>query len=144
MAVEQLKKRSGKNPRFIAGDFSSYRYDEGSPDFVYCRFSIHAIDAEQQAQFLQNAEDCLGAGSILMIEVRSVNDALYGKGTAAGKNAFIYGGHYRRFIEIPELQADLILSGFNILEAEESTDFAPYNGESPSVIRIIAKKNAEA
>jgi len=144
VAVEQLKKRSGKNPRFIAGDFSSYRYDEGSPDFVYCRFSIHAIDAEQQAQFLQNAEDCLGAGSILMIEVRSVNDALYGKGTAAGKNAFIYGGHYRRFIEIPELQADLILSGFNILEAEESTDFAPYNGESPSVIRIIAKKNAEA
>jgi hypothetical protein len=41
---------------------------------------------------------------------------------------------------LDDLVADLKYAGFAIRNAEESRGFAPYNGEDPPIIRIIAQR----
>ena len=115
-------------------------YCEGVYDHAYSRFCIHALTEKQQSDFLREVYKALKPGGRFWIEVRGVQDALFGKGEPAGRNAFVYDGHYRRFIVLEELKGELEAAGFEILEAAEMSGFAPYRDEDPVVIRITAKK----
>ena len=77
---------------------------------------------------------------MLLVEVRSVNDELYGKGSLVEKNAFIYNSHYRRFIERTEFRKKLENLGFEIVFEEEKKGFSKTKESDPALIRIIAKK----
>lgn len=109
-------------------------------DYVYSRFTLHAINEHQENELLKNAYNALKASGIFFIETRSIHDDLYGKGKEVEKNAFIYNNHYRRFIDIDELTNKLEAIGFKTNYAEENVGFAPNNGDNPKIIRIICTK----
>ena len=111
-----------------------------SYDYAYSRFTIHAINQKQEALLIQTIFRALKTGGKFFIEVRSVNDPLYGKGKAVDRNAFFYDNHYRRFIVRDELVHSLQSHGFLVEYAREQTGFAPYGNDDPPVIRIVAAK----
>lgn len=144
-AIAQLKSRNIPNAEFEQGDFvNSDIHRPESYDYAYSRFTIHAINLNQQQVLLGNVLRGLRAGGKLFIEVRSVNDTLFGKGRQVERNAFFYDNHYRRFVVLDELTQSLERLGFRVEYAQERTGFAPYGNDDPPVIRIVAVKPEEA
>lgn len=140
-AIEQLRSLKKQNIRFVCGDFINC--EEHKPeiyDYAYSRFTIHAINVNQERLLLQSMYRSLKKNGKLFIEVRSVHDPLYGRGEAQERNAFYYDNHYRRFIVMDELIDHLKEQGFLIEYAEEKTGFAPYGNDDPPIIRVVAKK----
>ncbi len=140
-AIDQLNQQPVENARFVCGDFiASDVHQPDSYDYAYSRFTIHAINQKQETMLLQTMFRALKPGGKFFIEVRSVNDPLYGKGKAVERNAFFYDNHYRRFIVRDELAHRLENCGFRVEYVKEQTGFAPYGNDDPPVIRIAAAK----
>ena len=140
-AIDQLNQNSVDHARFLCGDFiASDAHKPDSYDYAYSRFTIHAINQKQETMLLQAMFRALKPGGKFFVEVRSVNDPLYGKGKAVDRNAFFYDNHYRRFIVRDELVHAFEHCGFRVEYAKEQTGFAPYGNDDPPVIRIVAVK----
>lgn len=141
-SIDSLKSREdNKAMELICADFvTSDLIWNKKYDYVYSRFSLHAISKHQQDIFLKNAKASLQDNGLLFIEVRSVNDELYGKGEKIGNDEYYYENHYRRFLRIEELVCDLESLGLSVEYAEEKRDFAKYNDQNPPIIRIVARK----
>lgn len=140
--IENLKKKySDKNINFICDDFvcSKVLYEQ-EYNYCYSRFSLHAINEEQETELINNVYKCLKENGRFFIEVRSIHDEIFGKGKLVGRNAYVHEGHYRRFIDKEELEEKLSHSGFTIEYSEEKRDFAPLGNSNPLIIRIIASK----
>lgn len=106
----------------------------GEPfDLIYSRFSLHSVPEEEENYLLDFAENNC---KYIAIECRTKNDEL-NDGTDRIKTDYATA-HYRRFIDMNELEQKLRKRGFTILYSEESTEFAPYKGTKPSCLRIIA------
>lgn len=146
IAIGQLAGAYGdrENLCFVEGDFigEAEKY-VGYYDHIYSRFSIHAIDYEEQTRLLHAVFRALKHGGCLYIEARSIHDEIFGLGEKVGVNEFIYDQHYRRFIVREELEEDLRKAGFFISLSEESRGFAPFESSDPPVIRIAACKERE-
>lgn len=122
-------------------DFVEYLGEkEEEFDYLYSRFTIHAIKEEEQKRCIQNAYRAMKRKGKFLIEVRCTKDELFGKGMLVAKNTYFYNGHNRRFIEKEELLSDLRKENFMIEFAEEKTGFAPYENTDPVVLRVIAVK----
>lgn len=141
--IADLKERfNAGNCYFICDDFvCSHALFAGQFDYCYSRFSIHAINEKQEKEVLENVYGALKQGGEFFIETRSVNDDLYGLGEPAGENAYIYDGHYRRFIVKSELERHAVQAGFRMVYSEESKGFAPFGESDPPVIRMILRKD---
>ena len=139
-AIDYAKKTSSKNIEYFCCDFinNSQLYSR-TYDFFYSRFTLHAISEENQSTLLRNVYNNLSYGGLFFIEVRGTKDDIFGKGEPAGRNAYIYNGHFRRFIVYEEIVAELGHNGFGIIYSEESRGFAKFDNEDPIVIRVIAK-----
>lgn len=130
-----------KNICFICDDFvCSAMIYVGQYDYCYSRFSLHAINEEQENDMIKNVYAVLKTGGTFFLEVRSVHDELYGKGMKVGENAFIYDGHYRRFIEKEILEKKLLDNGFKVEYSCEDRGFAPFGEDDPPIIRMILRK----
>ena len=136
--LEIFNNKSDTN--FICADFTSDLeiYKQGF-DFCYSRFTLHAINDEQEKALFENIAKMLNKNGLLFIEARSINDGKFGHGEAVGKREFILDGHYRRFIDKNILKNNLEKLGFKIVSLEESSDFAPKKGENCVCLRTIAK-----
>ncbi len=142
VAIRGLQEKGGAS--FVCGDFVTLDgMADGSFDYCYSRFTVHAISQEQEAGLLKNVLRVLRTGGKFFIEVRSVNDAIYGKGEQKEQDAYVYEGHYRRFIRLRDFIDRLCDAGFALEYAEESDRFAPYKDTRPVCIRITAVKTAE-
>lgn len=145
VTISKLKKimtsTKQNNPRFLEADITNLPIHGYEVLFgtIYARFVLHAISAIGQESLLRWASANLVPGGLLMVEARSVNSNLYGKGQPVGKDAFIFN-HYRRFIRKEELVNQLINLGFEIKECVESDGLAINGKDNPVVIRIQAKK----
>ncbi|MDE6435788.1 MAG: adenylyl-sulfate kinase [Lachnospiraceae bacterium] len=138
---ELQKKYNMENLCFICDDFvCSSTLFVSQYDYCYSRFSLHAINEEQESEMIRNVYNSLKVGGMFFIEVRSIHDDLFEKGEKVGRNAFYYDGHYRRFLVKEELESKLSEAGFLIDYSCEDRDFAPYGRSNPPIIRIIAKK----
>lgn len=142
VAISKLQENcSMNNCVFICDDFvnaeSIYQIQY---DYCYSRFTLHAINEQQETQILKKAHDMLKENGFLFIEARSVNDKKYGVGQSVERNAFICDGHYRRFIDLPELLLKLKDIGFDIIESAESDQFAPLKGDNAVCVRVVAQK----
>ena len=127
------------NPIFVHGDFTRLEDGRfGSIDVVYSRFTLHAITKAEASMALAWAAKNLRPEGLLAVEVRSVQGDLYGKGEPRERDAFVYNGHYRRFVRLDELRAELSALGFVVQQAIESAGLAVHNNDDPVVIRVIA------
>lgn len=131
-------------PRFLEADFAElvrvYDQTHEPLDAVYSRFTLHAIPVAIQNAALSWTAAHLRAGGALHVEVRSVKGSLYGKGEEVERDAFIHDGHYRRFLRIEELTAEVEGLGLEVTEAIESAGVAVYKDDDPVVIRMTARK----
>lgn len=123
---------------FASGDFTNLE-PLNELDYVYSRFTLHAIDEEGQNRTLRWSYSNLENGGLFFIEVRSTNDEMYGVGEEVTKNAFV-SDHYRRFLVLEELVEELEQIGFSVLYRTQSKGFAPYKDLDPEVIRVVAQK----
>lgn len=142
IAIDKLRENhSMDHCVFICDDFVSVEsIYQIQYDYCYSRFTLHAINERQETQILKKAYDMLKGNGYLFIEARSIKDKKYGVGQAVEKNAFIYDGHYRRFIDLAELLLKLKDIGFSIIESAESDQFAPLKGDNAVCIRVVAQK----
>lgn len=139
---KQLKYLNSKykcnNMIFKCVDFSQY----SKPDFydyIYSRFTLHAITEEQELDTLANSFKNLKANGLFFIEVRSIKDDMYKKSYKLSETE-TKTDHYRRFAIYDKLLDRIHNVGFEILESVESQGLAKYKDEDPCVIRIVAKK----
>ncbi len=147
LAIDQCKKEIAflsekfkdiKNLKFTAADMTNLTELEKS-DYLYSRFTIHAIDRSGEERLIKWAASNLKANGLFFVEVRSVKDELFGQGEALGDNAF-FTDHYRRFIVLKELINQFSKNGLEVIYSLESKGLAPYKTQDPVVIRIIAQK----
>ncbi len=108
-------------------------------DYIYSRFSLHAMTEIEEVNALESAFGLLNHAGHFYIECRSINDSLARKGEVLSPTERI-DGHYRRFIDLIILEERLQGIGFEIIESKESRGFAVFKDEDPVVIRITAKK----
>lgn len=142
IVIAQLKKNiSIPNVFFVCDDFvNSDTLYQNEVDYVYSRFTMHAITKESEHKVLENAYHVLKSGGVLFVEARSVNDSIFGVGRQVEENAFIHDGHYRRFINMDEFVSSCEKVGFKVTYAEESDEFAPFGSQKPTCIRVVAVK----
>ena len=140
-AIKKLQNRHIDNGLSVCDDFVTCKaLYQVQYDYFYSRWTIHAITDVQEAELLNNIYNSLNEDGLLLIEARSINDELYGKGEQVGKNAFKYNGHFRRFIDKNELKEELESLGFEISYLKEDNGFSRTPESDPTLIRIIAKK----
>ena len=143
VAINELLKHG--DTEFICGDFTNNaQVYQSTHDYFYSRFTLHAINEGQQNSLIKNVYTSLKPGGFFFIEARSIHDDIFGKGEPAGRNAFIYDKHYRRFIISDELISDLLASGFKILYNKEARGFAKTSDNDPMIIRVITQKTQMA
>ncbi len=139
--VAQGEKSDFPWPKFICAGFESLGdRDLKKFDVVYSRFTMHAVPKEVATTAYNWTWEGLRSGGAFWIEVRSVKGSLYGKGKACERDAFIYNDHYRRFLRIEELTAELTSLGFVIEHSEESSGLSVYKEDDPVLIRLLARK----
>lgn len=126
---------------FVADDFIETKLlEKESFDYVYSRFTLHSISEEQENKLINRVYEALKKDGLLLIEVRSVKDEIFGLGEQIARNTYIYNNHSRRFIILDELIEKLTLNGFKVDFADENNDYAIYKDQNPIVIRVIARK----
>jgi tellurite methyltransferase len=118
------------------GDFSKIELDRLEADriVVYSRFSLHSDTEESENSLISKLLGVQDNDLLVLIEVRTIHDELFGVGTPVGRNAFITD-HYRRFIDPTELKSK-ISEDFRIIDFKVSDNFANYFNENPIVLRI--------
>lgn len=141
-SINNLKSSvSSDNIDFVADDFIETKLlEKESFDYVYSRFTLHSISEEQENKLINRVYEALKKDGLLLIEVRSVKDEIFGLGEQIARNTYIYNNHSRRFIILDELIEKLTLNGFKVDFADENNDYAIYKDQNPIVIRVIARK----
>lgn len=129
------------NLTFRCADFTSLSHDN-KYDMIYSRFTLHSVNKEEEQRVLRWAYENLNEAGMFCIEVRGKKNEIYKLGEAVENeiDAFIYNDHYRRFLDFDVLCNDLKELGFDLIFSAEDKDFAPFNGENETYIRVIAKK----
>ena len=124
---------------FFEGNFSTFNYDEVSKKeySIYSRFTLHAINYDDEEKLFNNLKN-QSLLKYLLIEVRSINDSLYGKGNKVGIHEYVTS-HYRRFID-PLVLKENLSKNFKIIHFSESRGYAKIGDNDPCLIRVIAKK----
>ena len=109
-------------------------------DYCYARWSIHAISQAMQDKLLPNIYRSLKSGGLFFSESRTINDIKYGQGEPLGLHEYICDDHYRRFLDPKSLIKQFESIGFEIIYCKESDSFSVMGDDSPTLIRVIAKK----
>jgi hypothetical protein len=125
--------------KFQKMDFSEYEFLNESAKrlVVYSRFSLHSDDEAAEDSLLSHLSGIKNRKLLVLIEVRTIYDELYGVGESVGNNGFVTD-HYRRFID-PDLFRKKVEKKFRVNYFEVSDTFAPYKNEKPKVLRIAFK-----
>lgn len=139
-AIRHLQSVVGNSNRamFVCDDFVKCRaVFQRQYDYIYSRFTLHAITDEQEDELLRNIRDAMIEGSKLFIEARTIHDDIYGKGEEVAPNAYIYDGHFRRFIDPELLALKLKKMGYKVLRLEEKRGFSKTEGSDPILLRAV-------
>jgi tellurite methyltransferase len=120
---------------FVNEDYSNYE----SIDVFYSRFTIHAIDKNEEAILLPNVYTGLNDGGLFCIEVRTTKDPIFGKGENCGDNTFITD-HRRRFIDSQVFIKQCLALGFKILYFTEENNLSVHKNDNPVLMRLILQK----
>jgi len=138
--TNNLKDAHKNNIEFAVHNFvDPSSYTKINPDLYYSRFTFHAITHEEQLEFISMLNSTMKHGSICAIEARTVSDKIYQDGVKTGDNTN-FTDHHRCFSVPNNVIKDVIRHDFEIIYFEESTEFAKFKDEEPSVMRLIFRK----
>ena len=131
---------SNENISFIEDDFTCFEtiFDDKF-DYVYSRFTLHAVKEENEDKVLKWVYNNLRKGGIFFLEVRSTKDELYGKGIKVGKNTYKYNNHNRRFIDFETIK-EKTKNYSKLIESKLENGLAIHGDADPIIIRIIVQK----
>lgn len=129
------------NLKFFTGDFTKLG-ELGKFNHIYSRFTLHSITEKEESDTIKWSYEHLEDGGSLLIEARGKKNELYKLGIPVHSepDAYVYEGHFRRFVDIEILCNKLIQTGFNIALSEEKSGFAPFGETDYHFIRMIAVK----
>lgn len=150
MAIDQceneiavlVEKNKFSNLKFICCDFTKMN-GIGFFDNVYSRFTLHSITEQEENEVIKWAHEHLNKGGKFLIEARGKKNELYKLGDSVPEqsDAYIYEGHYRRFIDIDIFYNKLTAAGFKVILKEEKSGFAPFGDTNYVFMRVIASKD---
>ena len=106
---------------------------------MYARFFIHAINENQQDNFLKNMKKMINNKGLIFFEFRTFKDPLINKGIKISKYER-YDDHYRRFIDPHEFKNKLRKMNYKIIYFKTSNKYAVYQNQRPHICRMILKK----
>ena len=109
-------------------------------DYIYSRFTFHAINEKKEDKTLDWITDHLKDDSLFLLEARSIKDPMYNEGKKLSKTEN-FTTHYRRFMQLDKIVSKLESRDLEIIYQIEDKDLAVYKDDNPYVIRLIAKKN---
>jgi tellurite methyltransferase len=139
-AIDHNASFKHENVEFKVADFTKLENDfAANIGSIYSRFTLHSIDHESYLSTLDWCAASLKDGGKLYLEARTTNDPLFGQGEKVGHNEFVTT-HYRRFMEIKEVMADLEKRGFELIYATENYLDSWYKDDHAVVFRIIGRK----
>ena len=121
---------------FVKEDYSRYE----KIDAFYSRFTIHSISKSDELELLPKIYDNLEREGLFCIEVRTINDPLYGIGDFCGENTFVTDNHKRRFIDTKVFRKQVLDLGFKELYFIEENNLSIYKNDNPVLMRIILQK----
>ena len=140
-AISYLNQYNMKNSMFVCDDFVTCKaLYQVQYDYFYSRWTIHAVSEKQEWELLKNVSSAIKKKGLFFIEVRSIKDDLFGKGTKIAKNTYSYNDHFRRFIVKKELEEKLEKLEFEIIYEKEDKGLSKTTVSDPVLIRIIARK----
>ena len=138
-SVDRLNQQTYDDFRalFICDDFTKCRaLFQKQYDFIYSRFTLHAITDKQETDLFENLHDALKVNGRFFIEARSIADDLYGLGEKVEEHSYIYDNHFRRFIDGRILVQKLKQMGYSVLKYEEGRGFSKTATSDPVLIRL--------
>ena len=103
---------------------------------IYARFFIHAINTKEQFYFFKNLRKISSKNIKIFLEFRTIKDPMMRYGKKITENERI-SDHYRRFINVREIQNELKNLGYKILYKKESFNFAKFKNQKPHICRMI-------
>ena len=109
-------------------------------DYVYARWTMHAISQKQQDMLLPKVHASLNKDGLFFVEARTVNDAKYGEGEPLGLHEYFFDNHYRRFLEADVFLRQIKGVGFSVRYFEESDRFSVVGDDAPMLLRVIAER----
>jgi tellurite methyltransferase len=128
------------NLHFISGDFINYDYSNfKNVDVFYSRFTLHAIKANEEAIVLDSVFNNLSSNGIFAIEVRTINDPLFGVGDFISDTTF-KTDHKRRFINPSDFIFDTLSRGFVLKYFIETNNLSIVGDDNPVLMRIVLQK----
>lgn len=142
ITISNLKQNiSLPNIEFICDDFTKTQEIDNF-NVAYARFTMHAITEKQETSLIKWISSKIKPKGLFLIEGRSTNNELYGKGFKLPntKHVYIYNKHKRRFLECKTLTSKLNKYNFTIIECIEKKGFSPTNQNDETFVRIIAEK----
>ena len=135
------EKNNIPNLKFMCADFTKLG-EIGFFDNVYSRFTLHSITEKEEDDVIKWTYEHIENNGKLLIETRGKKNEIYklGDPVHGEPDAYIYEGHFRRFIDIDRLHKKLIKAGFEVVFKEEKSGFAPFGDTDYTFIRVIAVK----
>ena len=124
-----------KADNFITENYAVY----GNINIFYSRFTIHAINKDEEQIIIPKVYNHLDDGGLFCIEVRTTKDPLYGVGKDMGDNTY-FTDHSRRFIDSNIFLRDALNIGFKLRYFVEKDNLSVYKDDNPVLMRIILEK----
>jgi cyclopropane fatty-acyl-phospholipid synthase-like methyltransferase len=126
------------NLHFESGDFTNLG-NRTKVNHIYSRFTLHSVSEDKEVDTLAWAYNHLLSRGFLFVEIRGVNDDLYGKGEKVGIDEFVTS-HYRRFVVFEDFVQRIQRAGFEVIYKIESKGLAPHGDDDPAVIRVVGRR----
>ena len=122
---------SNKLNNFLNESFSMRGMTVDGDNMLYMRFFLHSITKEIENIILETASSVMKKDDLLAAEFRTEKDQ---------DANHTFKKHYRRFIPMAEMIAELKKYGFEVIHSQESQGLSPFGNEDPFLCRIVAKK----
>lgn len=138
IGIDQCKKPSTcKISKYIEGDCTNI---DGTilqdAQIIYMRFFLHSITESKQNELFRHLRKNIKAGTLVYVEVRSIQDTLKNQGTLLSEKEN-FTDHYRRYFSENDLKK--CFEGFCIQICEEVKNASPYGSDNPILWRLKAK-----
>lgn len=105
-------------------------------NFIYARFFLHAIDENNENNFLKNIKKTFKTETIIALEFRTIKDLLMKKGKKISKYER-FTNHYRRFIDTHIFEKKLQKMNFKIIYKKLGINLSKTPNDNPHLCRII-------